>query len=156
MEKITWHVFRRLQTVIKSYATLKIQLRFPHFQHPSHSRLFAVLLMLASQRIESVMDFTGETSYDETSMPEKRGAAPTLIEMFILSWVSGKSSTIFIVFSSISTSAIRLVFDLSQLEITLISLVRKLKAYLRAFISPLSLAEEHSQAHYHLIHFGLC
>lgn len=46
--------------------------------------------MLASQRIESVMDFGGETSYD-VSVPEKRGAAPTLIEMFILSWVSGKT-----------------------------------------------------------------
>jgi transient receptor potential cation channel subfamily C member 4 len=47
--------------------------------------------MLASQRIESVMDFTNdEPSVEEVSMPEKRGAAPTLIEMFILSWVSGK------------------------------------------------------------------
>lgn len=46
--------------------------------------------MLASQRIESVMDFSGETSYDDDEVPTKRGAAPTLIEWFILSWVSGK------------------------------------------------------------------
>lgn len=45
--------------------------------------------MLASQRIESVMDFSGESSYDD-DVPTKRGAAPTLIELFILSWVSGK------------------------------------------------------------------
>lgn len=47
--------------------------------------------MLASQRIESVMDFSGESSYDD-DLPTKRGAAPTLIELFILSWVSGKLS----------------------------------------------------------------
>jgi len=44
--------------------------------------------MLASQRIESVMDFSGE--YDDQEVPTKRGAAPTLIEWFILSWVGGK------------------------------------------------------------------
>lgn len=44
--------------------------------------------MLASQRIESVMDFSGEITDDE--LPTKRGAAPTLIEWMILSWVSGK------------------------------------------------------------------
>lgn len=46
--------------------------------------------MLASQRIESVMGgFWGaEATYDDE--PSKRGAAPTLIEWFILSWVSGK------------------------------------------------------------------
>jgi transient receptor potential cation channel subfamily C member 4 len=45
--------------------------------------------MLASQRIESVMDFSDEPVIDE-DVPTKRGAAPTLIELFILSWVSGK------------------------------------------------------------------
>jgi transient receptor potential cation channel subfamily C member 4 len=48
--------------------------------------------MLASQRIESVIDFsnnsTGEKEDEE--VPTKRGATPTLIELVILSWVSGK------------------------------------------------------------------
>lgn len=49
--------------------------------------------MLASQRIESVMDFSGESSYDD-DLPTKRGASPTLIELFILAWVSGKASSV--------------------------------------------------------------
>ena len=50
--------------------------------------------MLASQRIESVMDFSGESSLDD-DLPTKRGAAPTLIELVILSWVSGKLNFFF-------------------------------------------------------------
>lgn len=48
--------------------------------------------MLASQRIESVMDFSGENTSTPTldEEPTKRGAAPTLIEWTILSWVSGE------------------------------------------------------------------
>lgn len=46
--------------------------------------------MLASQRIESVMDFSGETQPTADELPTKRGAAPTLIEWMILSWVSGE------------------------------------------------------------------
>jgi transient receptor potential cation channel subfamily C member 4 len=46
--------------------------------------------MLASQRIETVMDFSGETTATLDEEPTKRGAAPTLIEWTILSWVSGK------------------------------------------------------------------
>lgn len=47
--------------------------------------------MLASQRIESVMGgFWGAEASYEDDEPSKRGAAPTLIEWFILSWVSGK------------------------------------------------------------------
>lgn len=62
-------------------------------QFPLTTRIYSpVLLMLASQRIESVMDFSGESSFDD-DLPTKRGAAPTLIELFILSWVSGKSLT---------------------------------------------------------------
>lgn len=66
-----------------------------HFRnsHAPFNRPFTVLLMLASQRIESVMDFSGEGSYDD-DVPTKRGAAPTLIELFILSWVCGKTSTL--------------------------------------------------------------
>lgn len=47
--------------------------------------------MLASQRIEYVMDFSGK-SRDDDVPPTKRGEAPTLIEILILSWVSGKSN----------------------------------------------------------------
>lgn len=57
------------------------------FHSSSHSS--TVLLMLASQRIESVMDFSGESNDEE--LPSKRGAFPTIIECFILSWVSGES-----------------------------------------------------------------
>ena len=74
-----------------------MQLTFPHPRRTlihMHNSI-SVLLMLASQRIESVMDFSGENSYDD-DVPTKRGAAPTLIEMFILAWVSGKSSTVLI------------------------------------------------------------
>lgn len=76
----------------KTCSAIKMQLKFPHsFKAFSFFLSFTVLLMLASQRIESVMDFSGESSYDE-DLPTKRGAAPTLIELFILSWVSGKFS----------------------------------------------------------------
>jgi transient receptor potential cation channel subfamily C member 4 len=48
--------------------------------------------MLASQRIESVMDFSSDSNDEKyvDEVPTKRGAAPTLIEWMILSWVSGK------------------------------------------------------------------
>lgn len=50
--------------------------------------------MLASQRIESVMDFSGDYDDVDDDVPTKRGAAPTLIELFILSWVSGKATLV--------------------------------------------------------------
>jgi hypothetical protein len=57
--------------------------------------------MLASQRIESVIDFGDEeASINAAPVPEKRGAAPTLIEMFILSWVSGEFSSTLNLFPS--------------------------------------------------------
>lgn len=58
----------------------------------------AVLLMLASQRIESVVgnwlwatDENAEQnqSSDEFEVPTKRGATPSAIEWMILAWVSG-------------------------------------------------------------------
>lgn len=55
--------------------------------------------MLASQRIESVMDFSGEFSNDE--LPTKRGAAPTLIEWMILSWVSGEYFELYILIENV-------------------------------------------------------
>lgn len=38
------------------------------------------------------MDFSGDYDDVDDDVPTKRGAAPTLIELFILSWVSGKST----------------------------------------------------------------
>jgi transient receptor potential cation channel subfamily C len=52
--------------------------------------------MLASQRIESVMDFSGESQTAADELPTKRGAAPTLIEWMILSWVSGECFKLYI------------------------------------------------------------
>lgn len=58
-----------------------------------------VLLMLASQRIESVVSFwfwTNDVSLSpasetyDTEAPTKRGATPSAIEWMILAWVSGK------------------------------------------------------------------
>lgn len=53
---------------------------------------FAVLLMLASQRIESVVSgwFSGATQVVQLEAPTKRGATPTAVEWLILAWVSGK------------------------------------------------------------------
>lgn len=55
--------------------------------------LGTVLLMLASQRIESVVGewFWAEpTEIYQVETPTKRGATPTAIEWLILAWVSGK------------------------------------------------------------------
>lgn len=56
-----------------------------------------VLLMLASQRIESVVgnwlwaaNQNQSTVDTEEEVPTKRGATPTAIEWMILAWVSGK------------------------------------------------------------------
>lgn len=38
------------------------------------------------------MDFSGDYDDVDDDVPTKRGAAPTLIELFILSWVSGKET----------------------------------------------------------------
>lgn len=53
--------------------------------------------MLASQRIETVMDFSGEQATLDDELPTKRGAAPTLIEWTILSWVSGEYCQIILI-----------------------------------------------------------
>lgn len=54
----------------------------------------AVLLMLASQRIESVVGMwfwgTEIDGPDDYEAPTKRGATPSAIEWMILAWVSGK------------------------------------------------------------------
>ncbi|CRL02708.1 CLUMA_CG015891, isoform A [Clunio marinus] len=77
--------------ILAPHSSFGQTMRKPFIKFICHSAsyfTFLFLLMLASQRIESVMDFSGESSFDD-DVPTKRGAAPTLIEMFILSWVSG-------------------------------------------------------------------
>lgn len=45
------------------------------------SRLFAVMLILASQRIESVIgNWMGHDVIEHEPAPTKRGAAPTIVE----------------------------------------------------------------------------
>ena len=61
--------------------------RFCSLFYACFTFLFIVLLMLASQRIESFIIETGATMEDE---PTKRGAPPTIIECLILAWVSGE------------------------------------------------------------------
>lgn len=48
--------------------------------------LFTVMLILASQRIETLF-FNVDYPVD---YPSKRGAKPSLVEWLILAWVSGK------------------------------------------------------------------
>ena len=48
------------------------------------------MLILASQRIESVIGlWMGQDISEHEPAPTKRGAAPTIVEWFILAWVSG-------------------------------------------------------------------
>lgn len=56
------------------------------------SLFLAVLLILASQRIESVIGglIWGNVEPKDDNVPTKRGAPPSIVEWFILSWVSGK------------------------------------------------------------------
>ncbi|KAL7041237.1 hypothetical protein ACKWTF_000683 [Chironomus riparius] len=105
--------FRRKNMALQSLEICRIGIMFPLFSvaytlaphsafgqtmrkpfikficHSASYFTFLFLLMLASQRIESVMDFSGESTPAADELPTKRGAAPTLIEWMILSWVSG-------------------------------------------------------------------
>lgn len=52
----------------------------------------SVLLILASQRIETLMGkfFFEDTTPDNDNGPIKRGELPSIIECFILAWVFGE------------------------------------------------------------------
>ncbi|XP_070150905.1 transient receptor potential-gamma protein isoform X4 [Polyergus mexicanus] len=51
---------------------------------------FLFMLILASQRIENVIDnWMGHDIVESEPAPTKRGAAPTVVEWIILAWVSG-------------------------------------------------------------------
>uniref|UniRef100_U5ENB5 Putative transient receptor potential channel n=1 Tax=Corethrella appendiculata TaxID=1370023 RepID=U5ENB5_9DIPT len=80
--------------IIAPHSSFGQTMRKPFIKFICHSAsyfTFLFLLMLVSQRIETVVGgFWGDeatTVIDE--VPTKRGAGPTLIEWFILSWVSG-------------------------------------------------------------------
>ncbi|XP_037048005.1 transient receptor potential-gamma protein isoform X3 [Bradysia coprophila] len=69
-------------------------MRKPFIKFICHSAsyfTFLFLLMLASQRIESVVSgwFSGATQVVQLEAPTKRGATPTAVEWLILAWVSG-------------------------------------------------------------------
>lgn len=59
--------------------------------------IFLVLLILASQRIESLLgmwlddpESITKSKYQDDEEPTKRGEPPSLVEMMILGWVSGE------------------------------------------------------------------
>lgn len=59
--------------------------------------IFLVLLILASQRIESLLgmwlddpESITKSKYPDDEEPTKRGEPPSLVEMMILGWVSGE------------------------------------------------------------------
>lgn len=50
------------------------------------------MLILASQRIETVIGgwLWGDTGPEKEDIPTKRGSPPSIVEWFILAWVSGE------------------------------------------------------------------
>lgn len=75
---------------------------------------YIVLLMLASQRIESVVGgwFWGEeTEMYQVEAPTKRGVTPSAVEWLILAWVSGK-----LLYVNVPCTISYFVFDRLNLE----------------------------------------
>ncbi|PBC34293.1 Transient receptor potential-gamma protein [Apis cerana cerana] len=106
--------FRRKNMVLQALEIVKIGVLFPFFSvayiiaphcvvgqtmrkpfikficHSASYFTFLFMLILASQRIESVIgNWMGRDVVEQEPAPTKRGAAPTIIEWFILAWVSG-------------------------------------------------------------------
>ncbi|XP_011503566.1 PREDICTED: transient receptor potential-gamma protein isoform X2 [Ceratosolen solmsi marchali] len=106
--------FRRKNMVLQALEIVRIGILFPFFSaayiiaphsvigqtmrkpfikficHSASYFTFLFMLILASQRIESVIGvWTGRDISDHEVEPTKRGAAPTIVEWFILAWVSG-------------------------------------------------------------------
>ena len=50
----------------------------------------AVLLILASQRIESIINLSGDDESNQKMTREVRGAPPTSIEWMIIAYVAGE------------------------------------------------------------------
>ncbi|XP_076619198.1 transient receptor potential cation channel gamma isoform X3 [Colletes latitarsis] len=106
--------FRRKNMVLQALEILRIGVFFPFFSvgyiiaphsvvgqtmrkpfikficHSASYFTFLFMLILASQRIEGLIgDWVGHNVPQHEPAPTKRGAAPTIIEWFILAWVSG-------------------------------------------------------------------
>ncbi|XP_053973778.1 transient receptor potential-gamma protein isoform X2 [Hylaeus volcanicus] len=106
--------FRRKNMVLQALEIVRIGVLFPFFSvayiiaphsvagqtmrkpfikficHSASYFTFLFMLILASQRIESVIGgWTGQDVVEQEQAPTKRGAAPTIVEWFILAWVSG-------------------------------------------------------------------
>ncbi|XP_017766360.1 PREDICTED: transient receptor potential-gamma protein [Eufriesea mexicana] len=106
--------FRRKNMVLQALEIVRIGVLFPFFSvayiiaphsmvgqtmrkpfikficHSASYFTFLFMLILASQRIESVIgNWMGHDVVEHEPAPTKRGAAPTIVEWFILAWVSG-------------------------------------------------------------------
>ncbi|XP_074100883.1 transient receptor potential cation channel gamma isoform X3 [Cotesia typhae] len=82
--------------IIAPHSTFGQTMRKPFIKFICHSAsyfTFLFMLILASQRIESGLGLWSSDDYSEHEPekipPTKRGAAPSLVEWFILAWVSG-------------------------------------------------------------------
>ncbi|XP_076224340.1 transient receptor potential cation channel gamma isoform X3 [Nomia melanderi] len=77
--------------IIAPHSVVGQTMRKPFIKFICHSAsyfTFLFMLILASQRIESFISSWMGQDVPET-LPTKRGAAPTIVEWFILAWVSG-------------------------------------------------------------------
>ncbi|KYQ50204.1 Transient receptor potential-gamma protein [Trachymyrmex zeteki] len=79
--------------IIAPHSMIGKTMRKPFIKFICHSAsyfTFLFMLILASQRIESVIgNWMGHDVVEHEPAPTKRGAAPTIVEWFILAWVSG-------------------------------------------------------------------
>ncbi|XP_032663846.1 transient receptor potential-gamma protein isoform X2 [Odontomachus brunneus] len=80
--------------IIAPHSVVGQTMRKPFIKFICHSAsyfTFLFMLILASQRIESVIgNWVGDNpDMQREPPPTKRGAAPTIVEWFILAWVSG-------------------------------------------------------------------
>ncbi|KAJ8679347.1 hypothetical protein QAD02_015134, partial [Eretmocerus hayati] len=79
--------------IIAPHSVIGQTMRKPFIKFICHSAsyfTFLFMLILASQRIESVIgSWAGFDLSDSEVEPTKRGAAPTIVEWIILAWVSG-------------------------------------------------------------------
>ncbi|XP_025072962.1 transient receptor potential-gamma protein [Pogonomyrmex barbatus] len=79
--------------IIAPHSMVGQTMRKPFIKFICHSAsyfTFLFMLILASQRIESVIgNWMGHDVVEHEPAPTKRGAAPTIVEWFILAWVSG-------------------------------------------------------------------
>ncbi|XP_077296878.1 transient receptor potential-gamma protein-like isoform X3 [Arctopsyche grandis] len=80
--------------IIAPHSALGKTMRKPFIKFICHSAsyfTFLFMLILASQRIETVIGgwLWGDTGPEKEDIPTKRGSPPSIVEWFILAWVSG-------------------------------------------------------------------